>query len=388
MYSQSLSLSEQERYSRHLVIPEVGIEGQLKLKAAKVLVVGAGGLGAPLIQYLAAAGVGTIGIVDFDYVDISNLQRQVLFDTNDIGKAKVLAAAQKVAALNPEVTVIQHAYALTASNVVEIFAPYSVIVDGTDNFETRYLISDACVLMGKVNVHAAVHRFYGQIGIYSPGLAACYRCFFANPPVPGSVANCEQAGVLGILPGIVGSIQAAECLKVLLSLAPNLIGRLMVIDALEMTFKTLQTEPDPSCIACGDNRDLRTVADLLALHSATEGCVQSVLPDITGAAETIEPAELKAMISSGEDFLLLDVREKNEFEFGHISNSRNVPLSALAEKLNELPSSSCKVIVYCKSGARSAKAVELLRQTGKSSFNLRGGLSLWSQQIDKSVKVL
>lgn len=390
----SLSKSELDRYSRHLVIPEVGVEGQKKLKNASVLVVGAGGLGSPIIQYLAAAGVGTLGVVDFDEIDKSNLQRQVLFSTADVGRFKADVACERASSLNPEIVVHKHRTRLTGTNIAEIFENYSVIVDGSDNFETRYLVNDACVFLGKTNVHAAVHRFDGQVSVFSPGNGPCYRCVFSQPPEPGAVQNCAEAGVLGVLPGIIGTIQATECIKVILSIGEPLIGKLLLVDALDMTFRTIKLTRNPLCTTCGDASEFRSLQDLAAKHAFTESACLSnqISQKFVGqelAAQDLanELANIDKLAKS-EKLLLIDVREANEYNHSHLQNAIHYPLSNLSQSLHEIPKGA-NVVVYCKSGGRSLKAAAMLQEAGVQSVrNLSGGLSAWSRQVDTSMSVL
>jgi adenylyltransferase/sulfurtransferase len=371
-----LSKLELERYSRHLVIPEVGLEGQEKLKAASVLVIGAGGLGSPVVLYLAAAGVGTIGIVDFDEVDLSNLQRQVLYTTEDVGKSKVRIAYTQALKLNPEIKVVQHEEELNAANVEQIFKLYDVIVDGSDNFETRYLVNDACVLLNKPNVHGAVHRFEGQASVFKTGAGPCYRCVFKEPPAAGTVLNCAQAGVLGVLPGIVGTIQATECLKLILSLGESLTGRLLLIDALEMSFRTIKIKRDPSCTVCGDNPSITFVGQPLIQNASCQ------------TISFLDPTELANEFANGKAILLVDVREDNEFNYSHLRNAVHIPLGHLAERIVELPAQA-NIVVYCKSGTRSRKAVELMQLVGMTNVrNLKGGIRAWTKQVDTSMSFL
>ncbi len=407
-----LSDDELRRYSRHLLIPEVGVEGQLRLKNARVLVIGAGGLGSPVLQYLGAAGVGTIGIVDFDVVDHSNLQRQILFSTSDVGRSKTDVASECLSALNPDIAVIRHNVRLNGANAVEIFNDYSIIVDGSDNFETRYLVNDACVLSGKTNIHAAVHRFNGQVSVFVPHQGPCYRCVFSEPPEPGEFLNCAEAGVLGVLPGIVGTIQATECLKTVLSIGNSLVGKLLLIDALEMSFRTIKLSRDPDCISCGEGRIIQSPDDLKARHSNTgNSCAalsqQSLsetptpTPLSTPAIATykldsaeplsteIRPEELQGELQNSSAVTLIDVREPHEFGYSHLERAINIPLSKFSDRVPEILTEKKQVVVYCKSGARSQKAVAQLRQAGMINVrNLSGGLSAWSRQVDGSMSVL
>jgi molybdopterin/thiamine biosynthesis adenylyltransferase/rhodanese-related sulfurtransferase len=372
---QALSKAELERYSRHLVIPEIGCAGQSKLKAAKVLVVGAGGLGSPVILYLAAAGIGTIGIVDFDQVDISNLQRQVLYSTEDVGASKVQVAAKRALALNPQIKVVEHNAELSGKNVGHFFESYDVIVDGSDNFETRYMVNDACVLLNKPNVHGAVHRFEGQASLFLPGKGPCYRCVFKEPPAPGSVLNCAQAGVLGVLPGLVGTIQATECLKLVLSIGTTLIGKLLLIDALTMGFQMISVKRDPHCTVCGVNPTITSLDQIERLASYCEPIM------------VVDPHELEREIKQGSNIFFIDVRELNEYDYSHLNDATNIPLSSFAERLGELPPAA-NFVVYCKSGGRSQKAAQLMQQSGILNVrHLEGGLSEWKKQIDASIAI-
>lgn len=405
-----LSDDELRRYSRHLLIPEVGVEGQLRLKDARVLVIGAGGLGSPVIQYLGAAGVGTIGIVDFDVVDHSNLQRQILFSTSDIGRSKTDVASECVSALNPDIRVIRHNVRLNGANAVEIFNDYSIIVDGSDNFETRYLVNDVCVLLGKTNIHAAVHRFNGQVSVFVPHQGPCYRCVFSEPPEPGEFLNCAEAGVLGVLPGIVGTIQATECLKAVLSIGNSLVGKLLLIDALEMSFRTIKLSRDSDCISCGEKRVIQSPDDLVARHSNTgnscsarsqqsssetsartqaSATATKKLDNAEPMSTEIGPEELQGELQISSAVTLIDVREPHEFSYSHLDRAINIPLGKISDRLPEILTEKKQVVVYCKSGARSQKAVAQLRQAGMTNVrNLSGGLSAWSRQVDASISVL
>lgn len=389
----NLSEDELNRYSRHLVIPEVGIEGQQKLKRASVLVVGAGGLGSPVIQYLAAAGVGTLGVVDFDEIDKSNLQRQILFSTADVGQFKADVACERASSLNPEIVVRKHRVRLNSENIVELFENYSIIVDGSDNFETRYLVNDACVLLRKTNVHGAVHRFDGQVSVFSPQ-GPCYRCVFSEPPEPGAVLNCAEAGVLGVLPGIIGAIQATECIKNILALGSSLVGRLLLVDALDMTFRTISLKRNSECTTCGDASEIKTPGDLAAKHSSLESLCASTQAVQNPARQQLAAWELAQELANAEksanseELLLIDVRELHEYNHSHLHDAVHFPLSSLAQSLHVIPKEA-NVVVYCKSGARSLKAAEILQEAGVQRVrNLSGGLKAWSSQIDTSISVL
>lgn len=388
MMDTSLSNDELDRYSRHLVIPEVGMEGQQKLKRASVLVVGAGGLGSPVIQYLAAAGVGTLGVVDFDTIDKSNLQRQILFSTADVGQFKADVACERASSLNPEIVVLKHAGKLSAANVADLFENYSIIVDGSDNFATRYLVNDACVLLGKTNVHGAVHRFDGQVSVFSPGKGPCYRCVFSEAPEPGAVLNCAEAGVLGVLPGIIGTIQATECIKCILSIGVPLIGKLLLVDALDMSFRTINLKRNPKCTTCGDVPEIKSIADLAAKHVSIENSCSPNKAQQKHVGTQLAARELAHELANNDRLLLIDVREANEYNHSHLNNAIHFPLSNLSQRLHDIPKDA-NVVVYCKSGARSLKAAEMLQQAGVQSVrNLSGGLSAWSRQVDTSLSVL
>jgi adenylyltransferase/sulfurtransferase len=369
-----------ERYRRHLALPEFGAEAQQKLLGSRVLLIGAGGLGCPLAQYLAAAGVGALGIVDFDVVDASNLQRQVLYGTRDVGRPKAEVARERILALNPDVKVEVHQVRLASDNALAILGDYDVVVDGTDNFPTRYLTNDACVLLGRPNVHGSIFRFEGQATVFDARRGPCYRCLYPEPPPPGAVPSCAEGGVLGVLPGIVALIQATETLKLLTGLGEPLIGRLLQYDALEMRFQEFRLRKDPSCPVCGERP---TVTELIDYDGFC---------GVPGRAE--EPAvreksavDVAAMQARGEEFLLLDVREPAEWEAARIEGARLVPLGQLEGRLGELADwRQRRVVVHCRSGARSAKAVKLLHQHGfADAWNLAGGIQAWSLTVDPRV---
>lgn len=375
-------LSKQEvlRYSRHLIMPEVAMEGQLKLKQAKVLCVGTGGLGAPLGLYLAAAGVGRIGLIDFDAVDFTNLQRQVLFGTGDVGKPKIAAAAARLRDLNPEIQIDTFETHLTSENALEIFKDYDLIVDGTDNFPTRYLVNDACVLLGKPNVYGSIFRFEGQITIFGFPGGPCYRCLYPEPPPPGLVPSCAEGGVLGVLPGIVGTIQAAETLKLILGKGEPLIGRLLLFDALGMRFRELKLRKNPECPVCGSHRTITKLIDyeqFCGIRGEEAPAVQTSVPDIT-------PRELKARLDRGDDLYILDVREPHEYQICNIGGHL-LPLGELSRRAAELDSSR-EIVAHCRSGKRSAEAVEFLRKAGfRKLWNLKGGILAWSDEVDPTL---
>ncbi len=367
---------ELQRYHRHLIMPEVGAEGQKKLKQAKVLCIGAGGLGSPLALYLAAAGVGKLGIVDFDVVDASNLQRQVLHDTPSVGQPKLASAKKRLNALNPNVQVETYETRLTSQNALDLFAQYDVVADGTDNFPTRYLVNDACVLTGKPNAYASIFRFDGQASVFYAKEGPCYRCLYPEPPPPGLVPSCAEGGVLGVLPGIMGTIQASEVIKLILGIGKPLIGRLMLFDALEMSWRALKIRKNPDCPICGKNPTIKTLIDYEAFCGLKEP-VKAELPEIS-------VQELKARRDRHEKFLLLDVREPHEYELAKIDGSRLMPLGTLEGRLGELPKGE-KIVVHCKMGGRSAKAVKLLLEKGFDATNVAGGINAWSEEIDSSV---
>jgi adenylyltransferase/sulfurtransferase len=373
-----LSREEIARYSRHLIMPEVTIEGQRKLKRGSVLLVGAGGLGSPAALYLAAAGVGRLGILDFDVVDESNLQRQIVHDTSWIGKPKLDSAKARLNGLNPHVVVETHPTALDSSNALQILAGYDVIVDGTDNFETRYLTNDACYLLKKPNVYGSIFRFEGQASVFWPDRGPCYRCLYPEPPPPGLVPSCAEGGVLGILPGVVGGIQATEALKILLGIGEPLVGRLLLYDALAMRFEELKLRRDPKCPLCGENPTIKELQDYAAFCGIGRG-------EEAEAVEEIAAAELKRRLDAGDPLEVIDVREPHEFAIAKIPGTRLIPLGSLSEHLHELDTARTYV-VHCKSGARSAKAIGQLRRVGfKRLLNLKGGILAWSKEVDPSV---
>src|ERR1700716_1745943 len=366
-----LSNDEIARYSRHLILPEVGMEGQQKLKAAKVLCVGTGGLGAPLAMYLAAAGVGTIGLVDFDTVDASNLQRQIIHSTATVGKLKVDSAEIMLKGLNPFLKVVKHNTMLTSANALEILKDYDVIADGTDNFQTRYLVNDACVLLNKPNAYGSIFRFEGQASVFGTKEGPCYRCLYPEPPPPGLVPSCAEGGVLGILPGTIGLIQATETVKLILGIGEPLVGRLLLYDALGMRFRELKLRKNPDCPICGDHRTITQLID----YNQFCGIPQHEPAPAPGLAEgEIDPVEVKAKIDRHDPFVLIDVREPHEYQIGHIPYAKLIPLGELPKRVNELNSAD-EIVAHCKSGMRSAKAVEFLKQAGfKKVKNMKGGI--------------
>jgi len=376
-----LSNEEIARYSRHLIMPEVALEGQKQLKAAKVLTVGTGGLGSPLALYLAAAGVGTIGIVDFDVVDESNLQRQIIHGTSDVGRPKVESAYDRLKDVNPNVEVRVHEEALTSENALEIFGDYDVIVDGTDNFPTRYLVNDACVLLGKPNVYGSIFRFEGQASVFYAEKGPCYRCLYPEPPPPGLVPSCAEGGVLGILPGAIGTIQATETVKLILGIGEPLIGRLLLYDALGMRFHEMKLRKDPNCPVCGENP---TVTELIDYQEFC-GIPQASAAEEENGVPEISVSELKQKLDAGEDINVLDVREPHEYEVANIG-AKLIPLGELPERLIEVESDGGEIAVLCRSGARSARAVKLMQDTGFGRvYNVKGGILAWSDEVDQSI---
>jgi len=376
----TLSNEEVLRYSRHLIMPEVGMEGQLKLKAAKVLCIGTGGLGAPLGVYLAAAGVGRIGLVDFDTVDLTNLQRQILFSTSDVGRPKIEAAADRLRGLNPDIQIDTFEARLTSENALDFFKNYDIIVDGTDNFPTRYLVNDACVLLGKQNVYGSIFRFEGQVTVFGAPGGPCYRCLYPEPPPPGLVPSCAEGGVLGVLPGIIGSIQAAETLKLIIGKGEPLIGRLLLFDALAMRFRELKLRKNPECPVCGAHPTVTKLidyAEFCGIRGEEAPAPRTTVPEIA-------PRELKARLDRGDDLFILDVREPHEYQICNLGGHL-IPLGDLSRRVNELDSSQ-EIVAHCRSGKRSAEAVEFLRKAGfRKVLNLKGGILAWSDEVDPSV---
>ena len=377
-----LSNEEIARYSRHLILPEVGMEGQRKLKAAKVLCVGTGGLGSPLALYLAAAGIGTIGLVDFDVVDSSNLQRQIIHSTRDIGRPKIDSAAEKLKALNPFINIVKYETMLTSANALEIIRDFDVVADGTDNFQTRYLVNDACVLTGKPNAYGSIFRFEGQASVFASKDGPCYRCLYPEPPPPGLVPSCAEGGVLGILPGLVGVIQATEAIKLILGQGEPLLGRLLLVDALNMNFRQLKLRKNPDCPVCGTRP---TVTELIDYDQFC-GIVPPapVSTTLNNGVEQISVTDFKRKLDDGEDIFLLDVREPHEFQIASIGGHL-IPLGDLPSRVGELDPNR-DIVVHCKMGGRSQKAAEFLQQSGfRKVRNLAGGILAWSDQIDPRV---
>ncbi|MHB1224494.1 MAG: molybdopterin-synthase adenylyltransferase MoeB [Gemmatimonadaceae bacterium] len=368
------------RYSRHLILPEVGVDGQRRLKAARVLLVGAGGLGSPLALYLAAAGVGTLGLVDFDVVDVTNLQRQVLHGTSDIGRSKLASAADRIREINPHVRLELHDTRLTSANALDVLRGYDLVVDGTDNFPTRYLVNDACVLLGIPNVYGSIFRFEGQVSVFATADGPCYRCLFREPPPPGLVPSCAEGGVLGVLPGLIGTIQATEVLKIILGVGTPLVGRLLLVDTLGPTFRTMQLRRDPECPACG-TRELRELVDYERFCGLPPHGTVVADDDVP----TITPVELAERLRRGDELTVVDVREPHEWEIAHIDGARLIPLGTLAGSLSSLDPAT-DLVVHCKSGARSATAVRQLREAGFTHVSsLAGGILRWSDDVDPSV---
>jgi adenylyltransferase/sulfurtransferase len=378
-----LTTDELSRYSRHLILPEVGMEGQRKLKAARVLCVGTGGLGSPLAFYLAAAGIGTLGLVDFDVVDASNLQRQIIHSTKDIGRKKLDSAEEKLKALNPALNVVKHETMLTSANAIEILKDYDIVADGTDNFPTRYLVNDACVLLGKPNVYGSIFRFEGQASVFATEEGPCYRCLYPEPPPPGLVPSCAEGGVLGILPGLVGVIQATEVIKLILGKGTSLAGRLLLVDALNMRFRELKLRKNPECPVCGDNPTVTELIDYqqfcgIAPETPQEASVKNGIPQLS-------VKELKKRIDAGEEVFILDVREPYEYQIANIGGTL-IPQNDVPQRLAEIDRDR-EIVVQCRSGARSQRIAEFLKQSGYPRVvNLAGGILAWSDEIDPKVQ--
>lgn len=380
----TLTREETLRYSRHLLLPEVGPQGQRRLKQARVLLVGAGGLGSPVSLYLAAAGVGTIGMIDFDTVDETNLHRQILHGSSDVGRPKLDSAREHLAEVNPHVAFESIPERLTSANALEILGEYDLVVDGTDNFPTRYLVNDASVLLGKPNVYGSIFRFEGQASVFWGEQGPCYRCLFAEPPPPGMVPSCAEGGVLGVLPGIIGTIQATEALKLLLGVGDTLVGRLLMLDALRMRFREIRLRKDPECPVCGENPTVRELIDYERFcgyePSSQEETTMDDVPEI-------DVNELKQRLDRGDKLTIIDVREPHEWDIGNLEpqGARLIPLGELEERLDEIDPSE-EVVLQCRSGGRSARALERLRDKGyERLWNLKGGILAWSDQIDPSI---
>jgi sulfur-carrier protein adenylyltransferase/sulfurtransferase len=377
----TLSQNEVARYSRHLIMPEVGVDGQKRLKASSILLIGAGGLGSPLGLYLAAAGIGRIGLIDFDVVDFSNLQRQVLHGTADVGRPKLHSARDRLAAINPEVQIDLYEDRLSSQNALRLFEPYDIVIDGTDNFPTRYLVNDACVLLKKPNVYGSIFRFDGQASVFWPPHGPCYRCLYPEPPPPGEVPSCAEGGVLGILPGVIGVIQATEAVKLILGKGEPLVGRLLHYDALQMRFREYKVRRNPKCPLCGDNPTIQALIDYDQFCGVRGQ--ESPAPPTVGSELTVD--ELKQRLDRGEAVYILDVRNPNEFQICRIPGSTLLPLPELGQRAVEVPRDR-EVIVHCKSGMRSAKAIQFLREQGFTNLkNLQGGILAWAERIDPAM---
>jgi sulfur-carrier protein adenylyltransferase/sulfurtransferase len=375
----NLSNEEIARYSRHLILPEVGLEGQKKLKAARVLMIGTGGLGSPLGLYLAAAGIGTLGLVDFDVVDESNLQRQIIHGTKDVGRPKIASAKDRLNDINPNVKIEAHETMLTSENALELFKDFDVIVDGTDNFQTRYLVNDASVLTGKPNVYGSIFRFEGQASVFWAEKGVCYRCLYPEPPPPGLVPSCAEGGVLGVLPGIVGTIQANEVIKVILGAEGILLNRLLLFDAWKMRFRELKLKKNPDCPICGTNPTIKELIDYEAFCGLNQPTTAPVLEEITAT-------ELNELIKNDHEVQIIDVREPYEVEIAKIPNTKLIPLGEVVARAKEIDSSRT-AILHCKGGVRSAKAIQSLKENGYNGrlINLKGGITAWSDEVDSSV---
>jgi sulfur-carrier protein adenylyltransferase/sulfurtransferase len=378
-----LTTDDLARYSRHLILPEVGMEGQQRLKAARVLCVGTGGLGSPLAFYLAAAGVGTLGLVDFDVVDASNLQRQIIHSTKDIGRKKLDSAEEKLVALNPALNVVKHETMLSSANALDILKDYDIVADGTDNFPTRYLVNDACVLLGKPNVYGSIFRFEGQASVFATETGPCYRCLYPEPPPPGLVPSCAEGGVLGILPGLVGMIQATEAIKLILGKGESLAGRLLLVDALNMKFRELKLRKNPECPVCGDHPTVTKLIDYqqfcgIVPESKQEQAVKNGIPQLT-------VKELKQRIDAGEDVFVLDVREPYEYQIANIG-AKLIPQNDVPKRLSEIDRDR-EIVVQCRSGQRSQRIAEYLAQQGYGNVkNLAGGILAWADEIDPKMQ--
>lgn len=379
----ALSREDLARYSRHLILPEVGADGQRRIKAARILCIGAGGLGSPAALYLAAAGIGTLGLVDADRVDASNLQRQILYGTDDVGKEKLTAARERLRQLNPDMEIVLHATRLTSADATEIIAPYDIVIDGSDNFPTRYLSNDVCVFARKPNIYGSVFRFEGQASVFAPHLGGpCYRCLFPEPPPPGAAPSCAEAGVLGVLPGIIGLIQATEALKLIIGAGETLAGRLLHFDALKMKFREFNLRRDPQCPVCGDAPTIFEPADYEQFCQGPAAANWFAAED---AVPTLSVRELKRKMDGGEAFTLIDVREPYEYEVARIEGSRLIPLGELEARVGELPRTG-PLVLQCHSGGRSEHAARLLQGAGFNNvYNLAGGIEAWSLEIDPTV---
>jgi adenylyltransferase/sulfurtransferase len=379
--TRELTSEEIKRYSRHVIMPEVGVEGQRKLKASKVLCVGAGGLGSPAAMYLAAAGVGTLGLVDFDVVDLSNLQRQILHGTLDVGRSKVASARDRLQSLNPIVEIRTYETALSSKNALELFAPYDVILDGSDNFPTRYLVNDACVLLGKPNAYGSIFRFEGQASVFAAKDGPCYRCLYPEPPPPGLVPSCAEGGVLGVLPGVIGVIQATETIKLILGVGEPLIGRFMIYDALQMRFRELKLRKDPDCPVCGTHPTVTHLIDYEQFCGVTPAAPE---PVAVNSLTEITAVELKRRLDRGDALVIVDVRELPEYQINRIAGSLLMPLGDVPKRYTEL-NPRHDIVVQCKTGGRSANAADFLRSVGFTKvLNLKGGILDWVDKVDPS----
>jgi sulfur-carrier protein adenylyltransferase/sulfurtransferase len=386
-----LSHEEVRRYSRHLIMPEVGMTGQKKLKAASVLLIGAGGLGSPLAMYLAAAGIGRIGLVDYDVVDQTNLQRQIIHGTKDVGRPKLESAKARILDINPHVQVDSYPVPLTSANALEIFAPYDVIIDGTDNFPTRYLTNDACVLLGKPNVYGSIFRFEGQLSVFHAAEGPCYRCLFPEPPPPGLVPSCAEGGVLGILPGTVGAMQATEAIKLILGIGESMIGRLLLYDALNMEFTEVKLRKNPTCPICGPNPTIHELIDYEQFCGmpAHDRSLYAAEAESNGSVRQMTPAELKTRLDAGDNLFILDVREPHEWEISNLSHlgATLIPKGEVIARMGEL-STAQEMVVQCRSGARSAAIIHELQQHGfKKLWNLDGGINRWAEEVEPELPV-
>src|SRR5450432_4111522 len=382
----TLNKDEILRYSRHLIMPEVGMEGQQKLKAARVLCIGTGGLGSPLALYLTAAGVGTLGMVDFDTVDYTNLQRQIIHTTADVGRKKLDSAADKLKAINPFLNLRTFDMKLSSANALDLFRQFDIVVDGTDNFPTRYLVNDACVLLGKPNVYGSIFRFEGQATVFATENGPCYRCLYPEPPPPGLVPSCAEGGVLGILPGTIGLIQATETVKLILGIGEPLVGRLLLYDALAMRFRELKLRKNPECPICGDHRTITKLIDYHQFCGVPEQAPQQSPTQETKVSEgEIEVTEVKAMLDRGDKFTLIDVREPHEYQICNIPAAKLIPLGEIGKRLGELDPDA-DIVIHCKSGMRSARACGILKAAGFQHVrNMKGGILAWSDQVDPGV---
>jgi adenylyltransferase/sulfurtransferase len=385
----SLSHEEVQRYSRHLIMPEVGMEGQKKLKTASVLLIGAGGLGSPLAMYLAAAGIGRIGLVDYDVVDYTNLQRQIIHGTKDVGRPKLESAKARILDINPHIWVDSYEVPLNSANALEIFAPYDIVIDGTDNFPTRYLTNDSCVLLGKPNVYGSIFRFEGQASVFYAKEGPCYRCLFPEPPPPGLVPSCAEGGVLGVLPGTIGAIQATEAIKLVLGEGEPLIGRLLLYDALNMSFDEVRLRKNPNCPVCGENPTLTELIDYEQFCGmpAHDHSLYTTATNGSGSVPAITPLELKQRLDTGEELLILDVREPHEWDISNLDDMGAVliPKGKVLEQMGELDTAR-EIVVHCRTGARSADVIRELQKHGfRKLLNLEGGINRWAKEVDNSL---